>query len=105
MRIVRVIGQVVSTVGDPRFDGYKLLVVQPVDHNGHVADRSLVAVDTTQAGVGDYALLVQEGKSARLEMGSKDAPCEAVLVGIVDHVAIDGRKWIPALPVEEERSS
>ena len=103
MRIVRVIGQVVSTVGDQRFKGHKLLVVQPVDEEGRPADRSLVAVDATQAGVGDYALLVQEGKSARLEMGSADAPCEAVLVGIVDHVRSRGRTLHPAPPEEKER--
>lgn len=99
---MRVIGQVVSTVGDHRFHGHKLLLVQPVDDEGRPADRSLVAVDTTQAGIGDYALLVQEGKSARLEMGSKDAPCEAVLVGIVDHVRSRGRTRYPAPPEEEE---
>ena len=102
MRIVRVIGQVVSSVGDPRFKGQKLLVVQPVDTDGRPADESLVAVDATLAGVGDYALLVQEGKSARLEMGAPDAPCEAVLVGIVDHVRVSGRTWYPAPPEEEE---
>ncbi|MFW6369155.1 MAG: hypothetical protein ACOC0J_01070 [Myxococcota bacterium] len=44
--------------------------------------------------------MVQEGKSARLEMGAKDAPCEAVLVGIVDHLRCGGRTWIPSPPEE-----
>jgi microcompartment protein CcmK/EutM len=101
MRVARVVGQVVCSVGDPRFRGCKLLVAQPVDAAGRPADRSVVAVDTVQAGVGDYVLLVQEGKSARQEMGVKDAPCEAVLVGVVDSLHHEGRTWVPAPPPEE----
>jgi microcompartment protein CcmK/EutM len=91
VRIARVTGQVVSTVKDERFRGFKLLVVQPVDEEARPVDRSLVAVDAAQAGVGDYVLVVQEGKSARAEMGVADAPCEAIIVGVIDHLTTGGR--------------
>jgi microcompartment protein CcmK/EutM len=91
VRIARVTGQVVSTVKDERFTGFKLLVVQPVDEAARPVDRSLVAVDAAQAGVGDYVLVVQEGKSARQLMGVADAPCEAIIVGIIDHLTTGGR--------------
>ncbi len=91
MRIARVTGQVVSTVKDQRFSGFKLLVVQPVDEDARPVDRTLVAVDAAQAGVGDYVLVVQEGKSARQEMGVADAPCEAIIVGVIDHLTTGGR--------------
>jgi microcompartment protein CcmK/EutM len=42
--------------------------------------------------VGDYVLVVQEGKSARMLMGVADAPCEAIIVGVVDYVQRDGRQ-------------
>lgn len=92
MRIARVVGQVVSTVADERFDGRKLLLVRPVDDRARPADPAFVAVDAAQAGVGDYVLVVQEGKSARQVMESKDAPCEAIIVGVIDHVQTGGRR-------------
>ena len=98
MRLARVVGTVVSTVQDARFDGWKLLLVQPVDDRGKPVDRALLAVDAAQAGVGDYVLVVQEGKSARAEMGSKDAPCEAIVVGVVDHVETGGEQRVLAAP-------
>ena len=92
MRIARVVGQVVSTVADARFDGHKLLLVRPVDDRARPADPPLLAVDAAQAGVGDYVLVVQEGKSARQVMDSKDAPCEAIIVGVIDHLQTTGRR-------------
>ena len=41
---------------------------------------------------GDYVLVLQEGKSARQVMGHAGAPCEAIVVGVIDHVQIDGRQ-------------
>ncbi|MBI5501448.1 MAG: EutN/CcmL family microcompartment protein [Deltaproteobacteria bacterium] len=92
MRLARVIGTVVASVQDARFDGQKLLLVQPVDEHAKPVDRTLLAVDAAQAGVGDYVLVVQEGKSARAVMGVPDAPCEAIIVGVVDHVQTGGEQ-------------
>jgi microcompartment protein CcmK/EutM len=90
MRLSRVIGHVVSTMQDARFAAQKLLLVQPVDDQARPIDRTLLAVDAAQAGVGDYVLVVQEGKSARAVMGVPDAPCEAIIVGVVDYVQTGG---------------
>jgi ethanolamine utilization protein EutN len=92
VRIARVVGQLVSTVSDQRFDGHKLLLVRPVDDQARPADPAFLAVDAAQAGVGDYVLVVQEGKSARQLMGSTDAPCEAIIVGVIDHLQTTGRR-------------
>jgi ethanolamine utilization protein EutN len=83
---------VVSTVQHETFRGHKLLLVQPVDASGRPFDPPLLAVDAAQAGIGDYVLVVQEGKSARMVMGSKDAPCEAVIVGVIDYLQFEGRQ-------------
>jgi microcompartment protein CcmK/EutM len=92
VRLARVVGTVVSTVQDARFDGRALLLVQPVDDEARPIERTMLAVDAAQAGVGDYVLVVQEGKSARMLMGVADAPCEAIIVGVVDYVQRDGRQ-------------
>ena len=101
MRLARVVGTVVSSVQDARFDGQKLLLVQPVDDRARPVDRTILAVDAAQAGVGDYVLVVQEGKSARAVMGVADAPCEAILVGVVDYVQTGGEQRVLAPPTTD----
>ena len=94
MKLARVIGQVVSTVKDERQKGWKLLLVQPVDTAGRDLGGSLVAIDGAQGGIGDHVLLLAEGKSARQVMNSDDAPCEAIVVGVIDHIQVDGRQRV-----------
>jgi len=48
-----------------------------------------VAVDSVGAGKGECVLFTQ-GSSARLTPATKDAPVDAVIVGIVDTVEVDG---------------
>jgi ethanolamine utilization protein EutN len=75
--------------------GYKLLVVEPYRvepkerRSLATTGRTFVAVDTLGAGVGDYVLLTQ-GSSARMTPETKNMPIDAVVVGIVDQVHIDG---------------
>jgi microcompartment protein CcmK/EutM len=97
VKIARVIGTVVCSIKHESFVGSKLLLVQPVDGNGRSIDKSLIAVDGAQAGIGDFVLVVQEGRSARQVMQSKNAPCEAVIVGVIDHVVIHGKNKVLSL--------
>ncbi|RLB58865.1 MAG: hypothetical protein DRI34_03635 [Deltaproteobacteria bacterium] len=95
MKLARVIGQLVSTVKHPDHQGCKLLLVEPVDARGRASAPSLVAIDAAQAGVGDLVLLLEEGKGARAILDSSSAPCEAMIVGIVDHLQVNGRRLLP----------
>jgi microcompartment protein CcmK/EutM len=96
MYLARVVGTVVATRKDDRLEGCKLLVVQPLDETGRESGRTVVAVDTVQAGGGEVVLVVT-GSSARMTGRTKDSPVDAAIVGIVDTVALDGRRqWKPA---------
>ena len=86
MTLARVIGTVVSTVKHPKYKGLKLLVVQPVNEEGCPSDPSFLAVDTVQAGVGDYVLVITEGNGARQIFREKVLPIRSVIVGVVDEV-------------------
>jgi ethanolamine utilization protein EutN len=50
---------------------------------------SVVAIDTLGAGLDEFVMFTQ-GSSARLAAQTKDTPVDAIIVGIVDHVKVDG---------------
>lgn len=89
MILGKVVGNVVSTIKCPDYDGYKLLVVQPVDHAGVPNGKSLLAVDAVQAGIGDTVLVIDEGGSGRAILeASEKRTVRTVIAGIVDEVSI-----------------
>jgi ethanolamine utilization protein EutN len=93
MFIAKVIGTVVATQKNPKFHGMKLLLIQPYinkEHKLQMSGSSVVAVDSVGAGIGECVLFTQ-GSSARLTAATKDAPVDAVIVGIVDNVEVEGR--------------
>ena len=53
--------------------------------------NTIVAVDSIGAGLGEMVLFCQ-GSSARLAGGFKDAPVDAVIIGIVDAVDVLGKQ-------------
>ena len=94
MFMAKVIGNVVATQKHPKFQGMKLLLLQPfVNKDGALvaSGSSIVAVDSVGAGNGELVLFTQ-GSSARLAPPTKEAPVDAVIVGIVDQVEVDGRQ-------------
>ncbi len=92
MFIAKVIGNVVSTQKIAKFRGMKLLLIQPYisrDAKLQISGSSVVAVDSVGAGEGECVLFTQ-GSSARLTPTTKDAPVDAVIVGIVDTIEVGG---------------
>jgi microcompartment protein CcmK/EutM len=94
MFLGKVIGNVVATQKDAKFQGMKLMLVQPYvnrDAGLVVSGSSIVAVDSVGAGEGECVLFTQ-GSSARLTPGTREAPVDAVIVGIVDTIEVGGRE-------------
>ena len=83
MQIARVIGDVVITRKDPNLAGVTLLVLQPLAPNGTAMGRTLVAVDSVGAGVGETVFFVR-GKEASFPFYPVEVPADAGVVGIVD---------------------
>jgi ethanolamine utilization protein EutN len=96
MFLAKVEGSVVATKKDAAMTGRKLLLLRPqlVDDKDPSRFRpgtnTIVAVDSVGAGEGELVLFCQ-GSSARLATGLKDAPVDAVIIGIVDTVDVLGR--------------
>ena len=89
MFLAKVIGTVVTTISHPDFKNRRLLVVRPLALAGETSDEDFVALDNTQAGIGDTVLINREGSGARQVLDNPDAAVISVIVGIVDSVHID----------------
>jgi microcompartment protein CcmK/EutM len=93
MFLAKVIGNVVATQKNEKFHGMKLLFIQPYINKDGVlisSGSSVVAVDSVGAGEGECVLFTQ-GSSARMTPTTKDCPVDAVIVGIVDTIEVDGK--------------
>jgi ethanolamine utilization protein EutN len=84
MQLARVIGEVVVTIKDPNLTGNALLILQPITASGEPAGRTLVAVDSVGAGVGENVFFVR-GREAAFPFYPSEPPTDAAVVGIVDH--------------------
>ena len=87
MQLARVIGDVVATVKDPELGGHKLLILQPIGPDREPVGRTLVALDSIGAGVGEHVFFVR-GKEASFPFLPAQPPADACIVGIVDHWTI-----------------
>jgi microcompartment protein CcmK/EutM len=83
-----VTGTVVATISHPDYKNRRLLVVQPLGLEGEAPDDDFIAVDATQAGIGETVLVNREGGGARQVLGAPDACIISVIVGIVDSVSL-----------------
>jgi len=88
MYIGKVIGSVVSTIKISHLEGRKLLLVDQLDLGGKETGTYDIAVDVVQAGPGDTVLVIDEGNGARQILGLDPGAIRAVIVGIVDEVAL-----------------
>jgi ethanolamine utilization protein EutN len=88
MLIARVIGTVVATQKHGKFEGAKLLLVQPLGIDDEPRGVPLLAVDAVGAGVHERVLVVIEGRAAGEAVGRKAAPVDAAIIGIVDRVDV-----------------
>ena len=88
MQLARVLGDVVATMKDANLVGCKMLVLQPIAADGTATGRTLVALDSVGAGVGEHVLFVR-GREAAFPFYPAEPPTDATIVGIVDHWSVD----------------
>ncbi len=97
MFVAQVTGSIVATQKTAAMTGHKMLVVEPYRLDEKTRDRlvstgrTFIAVDTLGAGEGQFVLVTQ-GSSARLTPETKSLPIDAVIIGLVDTVRIEGKE-------------
>ncbi len=89
MILGKVVGTIVTTISHRDYKNRRLLVVQPLGLEDEAPDDDFIALDNTQAGIGDTVLVNREGNGARQALKNPDACVISVIVGIVDSVYIE----------------
>ena len=91
MFLARVVGEVVATVKHPHLVAQRLLLVRPDLTPGRPEQPSVIAVDTVDAGLGDWVLVADEGNAAAQVLRKPRGPVRTVIVGVVDETDLPAR--------------
>lgn len=91
MLLGKVVGTLVASRKEESLEGLKFLVLQQLTVAGEEASGYVVAADGVGAGVGEVVLYAS-GSSARQTVATKDRPCDAVVMAIVDTWEVDGEE-------------
>jgi len=90
MILARVVGNVVATQKNYRYEGGRLLVVRPIELDGAYSGDEMLALDSVDAGVGDTVILVREGWGASTAAtGKPGAAIDTAIVGVVDSIQVE----------------
>jgi len=88
MILAKVTGTVVTTFSHADYKHRRLLVCEPLYLDGDSSGKDFIALDNTQAGIGDTVLVLNEGSGARQVMQNKSACVISIIIGIVDAVHV-----------------
>ena len=92
MKLGRVRGTVVASTQVDGVQGFRFLVVQPLDRNLAPAGGALVAADAVNmAGPGDLVYYVSSREAAEA-MEPRFVPIDDAIVGIVDELHVTGER-------------
>lgn len=87
MLLARVIGNVVATQKNHRYQNARIMLCRQVTPEGADMAYTTLALDSVDSGVGDMVLIVQEGWGASTAAtGEIGAAIDSAIVGIVDRV-------------------
>jgi ethanolamine utilization protein EutN len=87
MLIARVLGNVVATQKNQRYEGARIMLCRQVTPEGADMDYTCIALDSVNAGEGDVVIIAQEGWSASTAAtGRAGAAIDSAIVGVVDYI-------------------
>ena len=84
MLLARVEGNVVATRKHPSFEGWRLVICQPIGQNGTPEGVPQVAIDAHGAGMHQRVVISSDGAASRKAVGDEKSPVRWMVVGIVD---------------------
>jgi ethanolamine utilization protein EutN len=87
MLLARVIGNVVATQKNQRYEGTRAMLCRQVSPVFEDMEYTCIALDSVDAGIGDIVIIAQEGWSASTAAtGTAGAAIDSAIVGVVDRI-------------------
>jgi ethanolamine utilization protein EutN len=90
MILARIDGNVVATRKHPSFQGWRLLICQPINPTGEPEGPPQVAIDAHGAGLHQHVIISSDGAAARAAVGDPKSPARWMVIGIVDEPETGG---------------
>ena len=84
MLLARVEGNVTATRKHPSFEGWRLVICQPIGQTGEPEGSPQIAIDAHGAGMHQRVVISSDGSAARNAVGDPKSPVRWLVVGIVD---------------------
>ncbi len=91
MVLARIEGNLTATRKHPSFEGWRLLICQPISPNGEPEGTPQVAIDAQGAALHQQVIISSDGSAARAAVGDPKSPARWMVIGIVDEPASGGR--------------
>ena len=86
MLLARVEGNVVATRKHPSFEGWRLVICQPISGTGEAEGTPQIAIDAHGAGMHQRVIISSDGMAARKAVKDDKSPARWMVVGIVDEM-------------------
>ena len=84
MLLARVEGNIVATRKHPSFDGWRLVICQPINGAGQPEGAPQIAIDAHGAGLHQRVIISSDGAAARKAVGDERSPVRWLVLGVVD---------------------
>lgn len=84
MLLARVEGNVVATRKHSSFEGWRLVICQPISAAGKPEGVPQIAIDSHGAGMHQRVVISSDGAAARNAVGDPKSPARWLVLGIVD---------------------
>ncbi len=84
MLLARVEGSVIATRKHPSFEGWRMIICQPVNRAGEPEGSPQIALDPLGAGMHQRVVISSDGAAARQAVKNPKSPARWMIIGIVD---------------------
>jgi microcompartment protein CcmK/EutM len=84
MLLARVEGNITATRKHPSYEGWRLVVCQPINQEGEPEGAPQIAIDSHGAGMHQRVVISSDGSAARKAVGDEKSPVRWLVLGIVD---------------------
>ncbi len=87
MYLARVEGSLTATRKHPSFEGWRLVICQPIGREGRPEGVPQIAIDSLGAGMHQRVIISSDGSAARIAVGDPKSPVRWIITGVVDEVS------------------